>query len=76
MLDLNNRTIYPLGIQPALGNNFEVEEDDIGVYLQGDFRFELGAGHSARQPRRPLRGNRTDLEWIHVHQRRTVCRPK
>ena len=69
MLDLNNRTIYPMGIQPALGNNYEVEEDDIGVYLQGDFRFEMGP-HT-------LRGNLgvryvetdTDLDRIHVHQR-------
>jgi iron complex outermembrane recepter protein len=42
VLDLNNRTIYPLGITPALGNNAEVEEDDIGGYIQGDFRFEVG----------------------------------
>jgi hypothetical protein len=26
VLDLNNRSIYPMGIQPALGNNFDVEE--------------------------------------------------
>ncbi|HEU5137923.1 MAG TPA: TonB-dependent receptor [Steroidobacteraceae bacterium] len=49
VLDLNNRTIYPLGTQPALGNNAEVEEDDLGAFLQGDFSFELGG--------RTLRGN-------------------
>jgi TonB-dependent receptor len=48
-LDLNNASIYPMGIQPALGNNYEVEEDDIGLFLQGDFRYEFGPG--------TLRGN-------------------
>ncbi len=36
-----------MGIQPVLGNNNEVEEDDLGAYLQGDFNFELGA-HTLR----------------------------
>lgn len=49
VLDLNNRSIYPLGIEPALANNFEVEEDDIGAFIQGDFKFDLGG--------RTLRGN-------------------
>ena len=31
-----------MGIEPSLGNNNEVEEDDLGAYLQGDFNFELG----------------------------------
>jgi len=44
---LSNRTIYPLGIQPALGNNYEIEEDDRGAYLQGDFSFPLGS-HTLR----------------------------
>jgi TonB-dependent receptor len=48
-LDLNNASIYPLGMQPALGNNYEVEEDDIGLFLQGDFSYEIGPG--------TLRGN-------------------
>ena len=46
-LDLNNPSIYPMGIQPVLGNNNEVEEDDLGAYVQGDFSFELGA-HTLR----------------------------
>ncbi len=44
---LSDRTIYPLGIQPALGNNFDVEEDDRGAYLQADFSFPLGS-HTLR----------------------------
>ena len=46
-LDLNNPTLYPMGIQPVLGNNNEVEEDDLGFYVQGDFSYELGA-HTLR----------------------------
>jgi TonB-dependent receptor len=59
-LDLNNASIYRMGIEPVLGNNNEVEEDDLGAYVQGDFSFELGA-HT-------LRGNlgvryvQTDME--------------
>jgi TonB-dependent receptor len=49
VLDLDNRAIYRMGIEPALGNNYEVEEDDLGFYLQGDFSFEFGG--------RTLRGN-------------------
>ena len=36
-----------MGIQPVLGNNNEVEEDDLGAYVQGDFKFEIGA-HTLR----------------------------
>jgi TonB-dependent receptor len=46
-LDLNNASLYPMGIQPVLGNNNQVEEDDQGAYVQGDFKFELGA-HTLR----------------------------
>ncbi len=48
-LDLNNAALYPMGIEPALGNNNEIEEDDLGAYVQGDFRFDVGG--------RTLRGN-------------------
>ena len=34
-LDLNNSSLYPMGILPVLGNNNQVEEDDLGAYLQG-----------------------------------------
>jgi len=46
-LQLNNTGIYRMGIEPVLGNNNEVEEDDLGAYVQGDFSFELGA-HTLR----------------------------
>jgi TonB-dependent receptor len=49
VLDLGNAAIYPMGIQPALGNNNEIEEDDLGLWVQGDFAFDLGG--------RTLRGN-------------------
>jgi iron complex outermembrane recepter protein len=42
-LDLNNSALYPLGINNVLGNNNQVEEDDLGAYVQGDFTFELGS---------------------------------
>jgi TonB-dependent receptor len=48
-LSLDDPSIYRVGIEPALGNNYEVEEDDLGFYLQGDFSFDLGG--------RTLRGN-------------------
>ena len=74
VLDLNNATLYPMGIQPALGNNNEIEEDDLGAYLQGDFNFDLGG--------RTLRGNlgvryvETDQtsDGIHVRQRHAARR--
>jgi TonB-dependent receptor len=46
-LDLNNSSIYRMGIEPVLGNNNQVEEDDLGAFVQGDFNFELGA-HTLR----------------------------
>ena len=46
-LDLNNRALYPLSLQPVLNNNNEVEEDDLGAYVQGDFKYELGS-HTLR----------------------------
>ncbi len=48
-LDLNNSALYRMGIEPSLAGNNEIEEDDMGVYVQGDFQFELGE--------RTLRGN-------------------
>jgi len=59
VLDLNNRSIYPMGIQPALGNNFDVEEDDLGAFLQGDFKFDIGPGS--------LRGN-VGVRYVETEQ--------
>jgi iron complex outermembrane receptor protein len=41
-LDLRNPSIYRMGIESVLGNNNEVEEDDTGAYVQGDFKYALG----------------------------------
>ena len=46
-LQLNDSTLYPMSIQAVLGNNNKVEEDDKGAYVQGDFKYELGA-HTLR----------------------------
>jgi TonB-dependent receptor len=47
VLGLYDPTRYRMGIEPALGNNYNVEEDDLGAYVQGDFKFEMGS-HSLR----------------------------
>jgi iron complex outermembrane receptor protein len=62
VLDLNNRTLYALGKEPALGNNYDVEENDIGAYVQGDFRFEFGAS--------TLRGN-IGVRYVETEQTST-----
>jgi TonB-dependent receptor len=49
VLDLNNPTLYPMGIQSTLGNNNEIEETDVGAFVQGDFSYDIGD--------RTLRGN-------------------
>jgi TonB-dependent receptor len=46
-LHLDDPTIYPMAITAVLGNNNEVEEDDLGAFVQGDFRYELGS-HTLR----------------------------
>lgn len=33
---LYNTSVFPLGIEPALGNNFTIEEEDRGAYVQAD----------------------------------------
>lgn len=44
-----DRSRFPLGIEPALGNNYNIEEEDTGGYLQADFNTYLFD--------RPLRAN-------------------
>jgi len=46
-LDLNNSALYPLSVNAVLNNNNEVEEDDLGAYVQGDFKFDFGS-HTLR----------------------------
>ncbi len=48
-LDLDNPALYRMGIEPSLGNNNQIEEDDKGAYIQGDFNIPLGS--------QSLRGN-------------------
>jgi TonB-dependent receptor len=43
LFDLNNRSVWRTGIETAIGNNYEIEEEDTGGYVQGDFRFDFGA---------------------------------
>ena len=59
VLDLNNASIFPMGIQPALSNNYNVEEDDLGAFLQGDFKFAIGPG--------TLRGN-VGVRYVETEQ--------
>ncbi len=40
--DLYNRAVFPMGIEPALGNNFSVTEADRGAYVQADWNTEIG----------------------------------
>lgn len=49
LFDLYNTSAFPMGIEPSLGNNRSVEEEDVGAFVQMNFRTEaLG---------RTLRGN-------------------
>jgi iron complex outermembrane recepter protein len=43
LFGLNNRSIWRTGIETALGSNYEIDEEDTGGYVQGDFRFPLGS---------------------------------
>ena len=39
---LYDTSIFPIGIEPALGNNFKIEEEDRGGYIQADWNAEFG----------------------------------
>ncbi|HEY0682624.1 MAG TPA: TonB-dependent receptor [Steroidobacter sp.] len=41
LFGLNDRSLFPLGIEPALGNNYSIEEEDTGGYVQADFKTEV-----------------------------------
>ncbi len=49
LFGLYDRSAFPLGIEPALGNNYSIEEEDTGGYVQADFKTEVAG--------RPLRAN-------------------
>ncbi|HZF15074.1 MAG TPA: TonB-dependent receptor [Steroidobacteraceae bacterium] len=59
LLDLNDPTVFPLGPEPALNNNREVDEDDSGAFAQLDFHAPLGS-HT-------LRGN-VGLRYVETSQ--------
>lgn len=48
-LGIYDRARFPLGIEPVLGNNFSIDEEDTGAYVQADFNTFLFD--------RPLRAN-------------------
>ena len=62
LLQLNDRTLFPLGIEPALGNNNSIFEEDLGGYLQADFDTELMG--------MPFRGN-FGVRYVHTRQEST-----
>jgi TonB-dependent receptor len=41
LFGLYDRSQFPLGIEPALGNNYSVEEEDLGAYVQADMNTEV-----------------------------------
>jgi TonB-dependent receptor len=49
LMGLYDESVFPMGIEPSLGNNQQVDEDDTGMYLQLDFQLDVLG--------RPLRGN-------------------
>jgi TonB-dependent receptor len=62
LFNLYDRSVYPMGIEPALGNNQSVTEDDTGAWAQLDFRFELFG--------LPFRGN-VGLRYVQTDQTST-----
>lgn len=46
---LYNTSVFPMGIEPALGNNFSIEEEDRGGYVQAAWNTEIAG--------MPFRGN-------------------
>jgi iron complex outermembrane recepter protein len=57
--NLYDESVFRLGIEPALGNNYSVEEVDTGAFLQADFSTELFG--------RGLRGN-VGLRYVKTEQ--------
>ncbi|WP_116808820.1 TonB-dependent receptor [Steroidobacter cummioxidans] len=59
-LGLYDRSRFRLGIEPALGNNFSIDEEDLGGYVQADFNTFLFD--------RPLRAN-VGVRYVETKQR-------
>jgi iron complex outermembrane recepter protein len=49
LFGLDDPTLWRVGIEPVLGNNYTIEEEDTGGYVQADFRADIFG--------RALRGN-------------------
>jgi len=62
LLGLYDKSIFPLGIEPALGNNAAVEEDDTTVFIQGDWDTEIAG--------MPFRGN-VGVRYVKTEQAST-----
>lgn len=60
--NLYDESVFPLGIEPALGGNFGVTEKDTGGFLQADFVTQLAG--------RTLRGN-VGVRYVETEQRST-----
>ena len=59
LFGIYDRSRFPLGIEPALGNNFSVDEEDVGAYVQADFNTYLFD--------RPLRAN-VGVRYVETQQ--------
>ncbi len=60
LFNLYDRSVFPLGIEPALGNNYTIEEEDTGGYVQADFKTDVWGrscapvwAHAMWKPNRP-----------------------
>lgn len=49
LFNLYDRSVFRLGIEPALNNNYTIEEEDTGGFVQADYKTEVMG--------RPLRAN-------------------
>jgi TonB-dependent receptor len=49
LFNLNDPATFRLGIEPTLNNNYDIEEEDLGGFVQADFSMEIAG--------MPLRGN-------------------
>ncbi|MFC4309826.1 TonB-dependent receptor [Steroidobacter flavus] len=58
-LGIYDRSLFPLGIEPVLGSNYSVDEEDTGGYVQADFKTFLFD--------RPLRAN-VGLRYVETKQ--------
>lgn len=47
LFNLYDRSVFPLAIGPALSNNYQIEEEDLGGYVQADVQTEV-LGRSLR----------------------------